>query len=90
MIFYPNILHVFGGNSPLAPYIVDFFCPSARLVIELDGGGHYEWAQYEYDRKRDFYLQRQNMRVLRFTNLDVDRNFSGVCTAIERSIVSTG
>ena len=79
----------FRRQQPIGPYIVDFFCPSARLVIELDGGGHYEWAQYDYDRKRDFYLQRQNMRVLRFTNLDVDRNFSGVCTAIERSIVST-
>ena len=77
----------FRRQQPIGPYIVDFFCPSARLVIELDGGGHYEWAQYEYDRKRDFYLQQQNMRVLRFTNLDVDQNFSGVCTAIERSIV---
>ena len=78
----------FRRQQPIGPYIVDFFCPSARLVIELDGGGHYERAQYEYDRKRDVYLQQQNMRILRFTNLDVDQNFSGVCTAIERSIVS--
>ena len=76
----------FRRQQPVGPYIVDFFCPSARLVIELDGGGHWEPEQYEYDRRRDSYLVQQKMVVLRFTNLDVDQNFSGVCAEIERVI----
>ena len=74
----------FRRQQAIGPYIVDFFCPSARLVLELDGGGHYEHVQYEYDRQRDSYLLQQNLRVLRFTNLEIDKEFPAVCKTIER------
>ncbi|MBQ9973995.1 MAG: endonuclease domain-containing protein [Oscillospiraceae bacterium] len=76
----------FRRQQPIGPYIVDFFCAAARLVVELDGGGHYELEQRNYDAKRDEYLRQQGMRVLRFSNLDIQDNFSGVCEVIERYV----
>ena len=78
----------FRRQQPIGPYIVDFFCPSARLVLELDGGGHYEQDQYQYDRRRDRYLEQEGFRVLRFTNLDIDREFPAVCEMIERALTN--
>ena len=79
----------FRRQQPIGPYIVDFCCHSACLVLELDGSGHYEPEQYAYDRKREQYLEAQGLRILRFTNLEVDRNFSGVCETINRAIDPT-
>ena len=64
-------------------YIVDFYCPKAKLVIELDGSQHYEDDAQEYDRIRTEYLTALGLHVLRFSNADVDKNFQGVCLEIE-------
>ena len=64
-------------------YIVDFYCHAAMLVIELDGGQHYEEQGMEYDRKRTAFLEDQGLYVLRFSNMDVNRNFEGVCLKID-------
>ena len=77
----------FRRQQPIGPYIVDFFCPSRRLVIELDGGGHYQPEKMEYDRRRDVYLVEQGLRVLRFTNLEVRCQFPAVCAAIQRAAI---
>ncbi len=63
-------------------YIVDFYCASAKLVIELDGLQHGEDSVAEYDRKRDKYLTDLGLRVIRFSNYDIRRNFRGVCQSI--------
>ncbi len=63
-------------------YIVDFYCPAAKTVIELDGSQHYEDAARAYDKKRDAYLSSLGLCVLRYTNLDVIRNFQGTCDHI--------
>ena len=63
-------------------YIVDFYCPKAKTVIELDGSQHYEDAAQVYDEKRDAYLSSLGLYVLRYTNLDINRNFQGVCDHI--------
>jgi len=63
-------------------YIVDFYCPKAKTVIELDGSQHYEEAALIYDRERDAFLAGLGLLVLRYTNLDICRNFSGVCEHI--------
>lgn len=55
----------------MGPYTLDFFCPAARLAIELDGGQHFEGAQREKDAARDAWLAGQGIRVLRFSDLDV-------------------
>ncbi len=76
----------FKRQYPIGPYILDFYCPKLRLTIELDGSQHYEVSQAEYDRRRTVFLEEQGLRVLRFSNLDVMRNFRGVCDAIDLAI----
>ncbi len=73
----------FLRQQSIGSYIVDFYCPTARLVIEIDGGQHYEGAGKEADRQRDKYLgQKLKLKVLRFTNIDVLKNIEGVIMAI--------
>ncbi|MFR3811128.1 MAG: endonuclease domain-containing protein [Ruminococcus callidus] len=67
-------------------YIVDFFCYSARLVIELDGSQHYTEEGEEYDGIRTEVLERYQLEVMRFWNSEVDRNFDYVCLAIEEKV----
>ena len=63
-------------------YIVDFYIAEHQLVIELDGSQHYEKDGKETDRIRDDYLRSIGLTVLRYSNLDVIRDFSGVCEDI--------
>ena len=70
----------------LGSYIVDFYCASAKLVIELDGSQHYELPNMEQDAERDQYLNSLGLTVLRYTNLEVSQNFRGVCEDIFRHI----
>ena len=65
----------FRRQEPIDRYIVDFICFEARLVIEVDGGQHFE---SEADKVRDGHLQSQGFRVLRFWNNDVLTNADGV------------
>jgi very-short-patch-repair endonuclease len=58
----------FYRQKPMGPYIVDFYCPAAALVVELDGGQHFEPEHLEADRKRDAYLAGLGLRVMRFDN----------------------
>ncbi len=63
-------------------YIADFYIASAKIVIELDGSQHYEEAHMVADEQRDLYFAALGIKVLRYTNLDVNRNFTGVCDDI--------
>ena len=67
-------------------YIVDFYCFRAKLVVELDGGGHYYPDQERYDAIRTKKLEENGLKVMRICNPDVDRNFYGVCTAIDMEV----
>ena len=58
----------FRRQHPLGPYIVDFFCGSARLVVELDGDQHGEDQNEAYDQKRTLWIEAQGYRVVRFSN----------------------
>ena len=60
-----------------------FYCPKARLVVELDGDGHAEKYQIEYDKERSMYLLGNDIRVLRFWNSDVMRNIISVMEVIK-------
>ena len=68
----------------IGAYIVDFYIASANLVIELDGSQHYDQEGRRADRERDAYLSALGLRVLRYSNADVNDNFSGVCQDILR------
>ena len=71
-------------------YIVDFYCASAKLVIELDGSQHYEEEGAASDRERDQVLNEMGISVVRYSNHDVNRNFEGVCKDILRRINGAG
>lgn len=59
-------------------YIVDFCCPRAKLVIEVDGGQHFSETDICLDKIRDDYLRSHGLKVLRFTNIEVLKNLDGV------------
>ncbi len=76
----------FQRQKAIGNYIVDFYCAKARLVVELDGGGHYTTTQAEKDDVRIKELETMNLNVIRICNLDIDRNFSGVCEYIDLAV----
>ena len=69
----------FRRQLPIGSYIVDFACPSARLIVEADGGQHAESA---YDARRDAWLAAQGWQVIRVWNNDIITNEEGVLTAV--------
>ncbi len=70
----------------IADYIVDFYCAKAKLVVELDGSQHYEDDALEYDKIRTETINSLGVDVIRFSNLDIDTNFEGVCIEIDRIV----
>ena len=66
-------------------YIVDFYIPGARLVIEIDGIQHKDIYHLESDKERDMDLKNLGNKVLRFSNFDIDKNFQFVCRDIARA-----
>ena len=76
----------FQRQKAIGEYIADFYCAKARLVIELDGGGHYDPAQAQKDALRTRELEAMKLTVVRICNLDVDCNFSGVCEYIDLKV----
>lgn len=67
-------------------FIVDFYCASAQLVIEVDGSQHYESQGLSYDSERSAFLEALGLKVLRFSNREIDREFHSVCTQIALTI----
>jgi very-short-patch-repair endonuclease len=76
----------FRRQTPIGPYIVDFVSHVAKLVIELDGGQHFENAHEARDARRDRFLHSKGFRVLRFSNYDVMANREGVWTLIAAAV----
>ena len=67
-------------------YIVDFLISSSNLVIELDGSQHWNGENKENDKKRDEYLGKKDLTVLRYSNKEINENFDGVCADILKHI----
>ena len=76
----------FQRQKAIGAYIADFYCAKARIVVELDGGGHYEDGQMEADTLRTQALEAMNLRVIRICNRDVDQNFRGVCEFLDAEV----
>jgi very-short-patch-repair endonuclease len=70
----------FRRQHAIGNYIVDFFSPKAKLIIELDGGQHLE--QQEYDKERTTYLESLGYKVIRFWNSDVMNHIDDVILAV--------
>jgi very-short-patch-repair endonuclease len=82
--------HRFRRQVPLGPFVVDFACLSARLVIELDGGQHNEDANIARDAERTAWLNAQGFRVIRFWNVDVFQAIEGVWEIISAALKESG
>ena len=80
--FLKKLSVTFYRQKPFGNYIVDFYCASKQLVIELDGTQHFEEQGKQYDETRDAYLQSLGLTVLRIANCDVNRHFDAVCQLI--------
>ena len=78
--------HRFQRQRIIGNYIVDFYCPSAKLVIELDGGQHYFEEKHNADSQRDDYFKKKGLKVLRFSDTEVLKNTDTVIDEILRNI----
>jgi very-short-patch-repair endonuclease len=72
----------FWRQKPINNFIVDFYCPKLKLVIEVDGDSHFTDSGLVYDEERTRVLEGYGLRVIRFTNDEVVKNFEGVCEQI--------
>jgi very-short-patch-repair endonuclease len=73
-------------QRPIDHFIVDFYCPSLKLVIEIDGDSHFTAEGQAYDQERTQKLETYGLRVVRFTNQQVFQEFKSVCEQLERWI----
>jgi very-short-patch-repair endonuclease len=76
----------FSRQKVLGKYIADFYCAEAKLVIELDGSQHYTPEGKSYDEARTEIINQYGIRVIRYSNLDIDNKFEGVCYEIDKII----
>ena len=67
-------------------YIADFYCASAKLIIEIDGSQHFEEKGKKTDTIRDKYFDKLGIKVKRYSNHDINNNFDGVCEDILRCL----
>jgi very-short-patch-repair endonuclease len=72
----------FRRQAPIGPYVVDFFCPAAHLIIELDGGHHAEDKPAKHDRERQLWLEQEGYRVVRFWNSEITADLTAVLERI--------
>jgi len=78
----------FRRQHPLGPYVADFYCAGARLVIEVDGESHSMGDRPAHDARRDEWLRNGGLQVVRFAASDVMRDLQSVVTAILRAVQS--
>jgi len=76
----------FYRQKNIGNYIVDFYCPAVKLIIEIDGGQHYSEEGTEKDKVRDSYLARLGFIVLRFSDREVFKNIDGVLERIYKHL----
>ena len=74
----------FRRQFPCPPYVLDFYCAELKLVIELDGGQHFETSGLIHDQRRTLYLYQQGIEVVRFSNLEVLQQMDNVLEQIIR------
>ena len=79
----------FYRQKIIGNYIVDFYCPHAKLVVEIDGGQHYEEVGARNDAIRDGCLKAKGLKVLRFSNREVIENLVGILETLREEIPLT-
>ncbi|HEC21058.1 MAG TPA: endonuclease domain-containing protein [Candidatus Peregrinibacteria bacterium] len=76
----------FRRQHSIGPYVVDFYCPSRKLAIEIDGDSHFQKGAQESDRERQKYIESFGVKFLRFTNGDIYHNIDGVIGGVWEEI----
>jgi very-short-patch-repair endonuclease len=76
----------FRRQHPIGPYVADFACVGARLVVEVDGGTHSTPEQLAHDRRRDGFLRKSGWRIIRVSNVDVYKKINSVLDYIARHV----
>jgi very-short-patch-repair endonuclease len=76
----------FRRQVSIGRYIVDFYCPEAGLVIELDGDRHFSITIDEYEAQRTKYLEEESLRIIRFENKELYQNLEGVLETIKEAL----
>ena len=76
----------FLRQKVLGKYIVDFYCAEAKLVVELDGSGHYSEAGKQYDAERTAFLEEYGLTAIRIPNSEIHNNFRGICDYIDHTV----
>ena len=79
----------FYTQKPIGNYIVDFYAPKAKLVVEVDGSQHKDNEHAAADLRRDADLGSEGLRVLRFDNLQVLKEIEGVMATILRAVAES-
>lgn len=77
----------FFRQYSIGPYILDFYCPTAKLAVELDGGQHNQCENKEYDESRSEYLKAQGIKVARFWNHEVLLDIQGVLAGLALKVI---
>ena len=72
----------FRRQEIIGPYIADFFCYDAKLIIEVDGSQHFSPETKAYDNARTAYFHSLGIRMMRVDNGQINRNFDGVCEGV--------
>lgn len=76
----------FQRQKTIKSFVADFYCHSAKLIVEVDGSQHYTEQGLAYDEERTGILKEFNLEVIRFSNYDVNTNFEGVCIEIDNVV----
>ena len=84
--FLKGLPFTVNRQKVLGSYIADFFIASKKLVIELDGSQHFQGEGPAHDRERDEWFTTNGITVLRYTNLQINREFDAVCRDITRHL----
>ena len=79
----------FRRQHSIGGYIADFYCPVKRLVIEIDGPQHFTKENIEYDKIRSKFFEGLDIKVIRFTNLEVATETSKVIQGIKKVLASS-
>ena len=84
--FLKSYQYQFYRQKIIDRFIADFYCPAANLVIELDGGQHYDDVKKVEDKQRTSIIKQYGVDVIRIPNNEVDSNFYNVCTYLDNII----
>ena len=86
-VFLKELPITINRQKVFGKYILDFYCASAKVAIELDGSQHYEEEGHAKDEERDQFLKERGITVLRYSNREVNFQFRDVCEDIRRHLI---